>query len=62
MIAVMHLLTHATPELDQNKYIQVAVVGHCIACGPNDIDLSTGAFAQLATLDTREISVNWNFL
>lgn len=55
-------LTHATPELDQNKYVQVTVVGDCPGCGPNDIDLSPDAFKQLTTLSAGAVNVNWNFV
>ncbi|KAL0579486.1 hypothetical protein V5O48_002528 [Marasmius crinis-equi] len=44
----------------KNKHVDVTVVDLCPGCGPNDIDLSEGAFQQLASLGTGRIKVDWN--
>ncbi|KAJ8095001.1 hypothetical protein PM082_010219 [Marasmius tenuissimus] len=44
----------------KGKHVDVTVVDLCPGCGPNDIDLSEGAFKQLASLGTGRIKVTWN--
>ncbi|KAK7033919.1 hypothetical protein VNI00_012543 [Paramarasmius palmivorus] len=46
----------------KDKYVDVTVVDLCPGCGPNDIDLSEGAFKKLASLGTGRIKVTWNVL
>ncbi|KAJ7208973.1 RlpA-like double-psi beta-barrel-protein domain-containing protein-containing protein [Mycena pura] len=43
--------------------IITTVVDRCVACGPNDIDLSPAAFEQFAPLSTGRVhDVNWRIL
>ena len=48
------------PTTDKGKHVDVTVVDLCPGCGPNDIDLSEGAFKKLASLGTGRIQVTWN--
>ncbi|KAI3598553.1 non-catalytic module family expn protein [Moniliophthora roreri] len=51
---------HSENSPSQDKYVDVTVVDLCPGCGPNDIDLSEGAFKKLASLGTGRIKVTWN--
>ncbi|ESK91981.1 non-catalytic module family expn protein [Moniliophthora roreri MCA 2997] len=44
------------------NYVDAAIVDSCPTCGPNDIDLSEGAFRHLADLETGRMRVSWEIL
>ncbi|KAI0287785.1 RlpA-like double-psi beta-barrel-protein domain-containing protein-containing protein [Russula brevipes] len=41
--------------------VTVQVTDTCVSCTDNDLDLSTGAFSQLADLSVGSIPVTWSF-
>uniref|UniRef100_A0A0W0G1H4 RlpA-like protein double-psi beta-barrel domain-containing protein n=1 Tax=Moniliophthora roreri TaxID=221103 RepID=A0A0W0G1H4_MONRR len=45
----------------KSKSVNVVVADLCPGCGPNDVDLSEGAFKKLAGLDVGRMKVNWDF-
>ena len=44
------------------KSVDATVVDLCPDCASGSIDLSPGAFNQLASPDTGRIHVDWNFV
>ena len=46
---------------DQGKFVDATVVDLCPGCASGSIDLSPGAFQQLASLDAGRIQVTWDF-
>ncbi|KAI0718969.1 riboflavine-aldehyde-forming enzyme [Cerioporus squamosus] len=46
---------------DQGRFVDVTVVDECPGCEPGHIDLSEGAFQQLASLDAGLIQVDYNY-
>ncbi|KAI0780374.1 RlpA-like double-psi beta-barrel-protein domain-containing protein-containing protein, partial [Trametes elegans] len=44
------------------KSIDATVVDECPSCGHGGIDLSPGAFGQLAALDVGVLPVTWRFV
>jgi hypothetical protein len=49
------------PVIDDGHHIDVTIGDLCPGCGTDGIDLSEGAFAALAPLDTGRISIEWHF-
>ncbi len=47
--------------LDQGRFVDVTVVDECPGCEPGHIDLSEGAFQQLADLGAGLIQVDYNY-
>ncbi|CDO69510.1 Distantly related to plant expansins [Trametes cinnabarina] len=46
-----------------NKSVTVTIADACPTCGgENDIDLSEGAFTQIATIPEGEVPISWEFL
>ncbi|SJL17496.1 uncharacterized protein ARMOST_21048 [Armillaria ostoyae] len=47
--------------LDEGRSVDVTIRDLCPGCGPNEIDLSSSAFQQLAGLDVGRIQVTWDY-
>ncbi|KAJ7312238.1 RlpA-like double-psi beta-barrel-protein domain-containing protein-containing protein, partial [Mycena albidolilacea] len=59
-----HSGAHCWQHLDveyNGHHIDVTIGDLCPGCGTDDIDLSEGAFAALASLGTGRIPVQWHF-
>ena len=48
-------------SLDQGQFVDATVVDLCPGCASGSIDLSTGAFEQLAPLSAGRLQVSWDF-
>ena len=48
-------------EDGQPKTVTARVEDKCRKCGPDDIDLSQGAFEKIAHIDLGNITVSWDF-
>ncbi|KAK0203226.1 RlpA-like double-psi beta-barrel-protein domain-containing protein-containing protein [Desarmillaria ectypa] len=46
---------------DNGRWVDAVVADLCPDCGDNHIDLSSGAFSHLGTLDTGVIDVTWYY-
>ena len=46
---------------DQGQFVDATVVDLCPGCASGSIDLSTGAFEQLAPISVGRLQVSWDF-
>ena len=44
------------------RSVDLTVVDRCVGCQPTDLDVSPGAFAQLADPDRGRVRVTWAWL
>lgn len=60
----LSFVTHNLPLIspDNGKWVEAKVVDLCMGCAPKDIDLSLGAFRQIAHPDLGRIKGQWWYI
>ncbi|KAF8473205.1 RlpA-like double-psi beta-barrel-protein domain-containing protein-containing protein [Kalaharituber pfeilii] len=54
--------TRYRPDILQNITIEAMVVDRCVACAPNDLDLSPYLFEKIANLELGRVDITWAWL
>jgi expansin (peptidoglycan-binding protein) len=49
-------------QVGANRSVDLTVVDRCVGCQPTDLDVSTGAFTQLADMAAGRVTVTWAWL
>ncbi len=61
IILCLDIWSEMASDSDNGAWVDAVVVDLCPDCEGNHIDLSSGAFSKLSTLDTGVIDVTWYY-